>query len=223
MPGHVLSMGLARTAPPGEHTLRPTAPIPWFAALVRNGVNLWPVHPVFLIHERVRKTVEVLEAEATVSVWGSLLVLDDEVANPLVLGKKRFGNGGTGFGGVVNRGIAKLSLGIRMNPMGHGMRARTRTSASSPGTMATLPALTSAWRRSARSSHARCADDCGSKLAIRRSRRRALSSGGRPRTSTSRSCTGVDMAAPVGALSARMPHWANRGWGLLRGPEIGAG
>ena len=88
------------------------------------------------------------------------------------------------------------------------MRARTLASASSPGVMATLPALTShldGRGESSSSSHANVAqttwfkarDEAFEKLAALGSR------GGRLKTSASRSCTGVCIMAPSGALRSK--------------------
>jgi len=188
--------------------LRSVGPITRLATLVSDRIYLRATDIIHCVHQRVWKTIEVVDAQTSIQVWPTLLVLYDEIAGTLVLSKKRRGDCGGGIRCVVHRSVAKFCLSVWMDPVGHAMRARTLASASSPRTIATLPDLTSACRRSASSNHARWAEDLGSKLAIRRSRRRARSSGGRPRTWASRSCTGVDIGTPACIIrhSLRMPQ-----------------
>ena len=72
------------------------APLPGFAALVGNGVDLWAADAIFFVYERVGEAIEVVDAKATIRAWSTSLVLHDEVANPFVLGNKCLGDGSVG-------------------------------------------------------------------------------------------------------------------------------
>lgn len=139
----------------------------------------------------------------------TMLVLNQKVSYSLELCEEGFGHGMVRMRCIVDGRITQLGLGVRMEPVAHLMRARTRASASSPWTMATFPDLTSSRRARASCNQATCDADLGSKLAIKRSISFARSSGGRLRACAARSSTGMDMTN-LGAASASMPQRACR-------------
>jgi hypothetical protein len=150
---------------------------------VCNGEYLRPANSVFGVDQRVRKSIEVIHAQITIDARSAARILDEQIPNAFIFGKKRLSNAKACMLRLVHRSVAEFCFGVWVNPVTHEIRALTRASASSPGTIAAFPPFTSAWRWHARSIHARCADDCGSKLAMSRSSRRARSSAGRLSTS----------------------------------------
>src|ERR1700754_3438181 len=154
---------------------------------MRNGENLRPVDFVLFVHHRVGKAIEVEDAKAIFTMRPTLLVLDEEISNALVLCKERQRNHPACVSSVVRGRVAEFGLGFEVNRVAHPILALTRAKASSPGTIDVLPLRTSSRRRRARSIQAFCAVDFGSKLAISNSRIRARSSAGRSRTSAAKS------------------------------------
>jgi hypothetical protein len=161
--------------------------------LMSDCVDLGPQLIAGLIDDRVRKSIEVIHAQPVIAVRPPPLVLNQQISNALKLSKKGLGYGSAYMLGVVICRIAKLCLRLGMNPVVHARRARTLASASSPGTMTTLPDLTSSRRFLARSNQAAWATDLGSKLTINRSTNLALSSGGNWSARATKSSTGVIM------------------------------
>lgn len=111
--------------------------------LMRNGVDLRPLIHVFFIDNGVWKPIEVKHPEPTLHWRPTLLVFDNQIADSLVLGEKGQCDHRARPLGVVRSSVSKLLLRFRMKPVIHPIRARTRARASSPGTMATVPSLTS--------------------------------------------------------------------------------
>ena len=181
-------------------------PVSGFAALMCNGEDLRTIHVIFLVHHSVGKAIEVADAKAIFAVRPTFLILDKKIAHALILCKESQRNHAAGVGGVVLGCVAELSLGVGVNRLAHAILARTRTKASSPGTIATLPLRTSSRRRRARFIQAFWEFDFGSKLAISNSRIRARSSAGRSRTSAARSWAGVVMMPPGWCLGVSMPY-----------------
>lgn len=177
----------------GAAELQTFDPVARFTVLVSNGKDV-RARIAGLADDRIVEAMKVVYAQVVVDMRPKRLVLDQQIADALELGKERLGDGATCMLRVVDRSLAKLAFGLRMKPEAHARRARTRASASSPGTMATLPARTSSRRALAASSQATSAGDLGSKLAMRRSTSLARSSGARLRAWAARSSTGVDMA-----------------------------
>lgn len=122
--------------------------------LVSNGVDLRAQLIMWLVDQCVREPIEVIDAEAEVSMWTSILVLDEQITDALKFCEEGLGDGAAGMLGVVDGRVAKLDLGLGMKPVAHAMRARTLASASWPGTMLTLPVRASSRRARASSSHA---------------------------------------------------------------------
>ena len=164
---------------------------------------------VGLVYNRVRKSIEVIQAKTEVSVRPTVLVFNQQVSNALELDEEGLSHCSTCMLGVVHRSVSKLSLGLRMQPVAHAMRARTRESASSPDTIAAFPERTSSRRERASCSQAAWAGDFGSKLAISLSTSFARSSGGRPSACAARSSTCVDMAY-LRSADRRMPQQRGR-------------
>lgn len=134
-------------ASPRPRASSATGPVAGLLALVSDGVDLRATVEVFFVHERVREAVKVADAQAASKVWPALLIFDDEIAHTLVLSKEGLRDDAACVGGVVDRRVTEFGLGVGMEPMAHASRVRTLASASSPGTILTWPALTSAWRR----------------------------------------------------------------------------
>lgn len=106
--------------------------------------DLGPARRVFFVDERVRETIEVVDAQTVIQMRPELLVLSEQVPDSLVLGEECFGDSQAGVFRVVDRCVAQFCLGSRVKPVTHPRRARTRARASSPGTMDTMPLLASA-------------------------------------------------------------------------------
>jgi len=143
----VLDAALARHDKPeifntdlGVNARRPVAR---FSVLVRNGKDLRSERIVWLVDERVGEAIEMIDAQPEVTVRSTVLILDEQIPDSFELGKECFRDASAGMLRVVNGGVTKFGLGFRMKPVAHEMRALTRAKASSPGTMATLPARTS--------------------------------------------------------------------------------
>jgi hypothetical protein len=71
--------------------LQACRPVPWRAVLMSDGVDLRPRLLVRLVDDGVGKAIEVVHAEAMVTVRAAQLVLDEQIANPLELGEKCLG------------------------------------------------------------------------------------------------------------------------------------
>lgn len=110
---------------------------------MRNSKDLWSELIVWFVDQRVRKAIEVVDAQAEVTVRTAVLVLDEEVPDSFELREERFRNASAGMFSVVDSSVTKFGLGFGMKPGAHEMRARTRAKASLPGTMATFPDRTS--------------------------------------------------------------------------------
>lgn len=196
-------------------------PIAWLPMLVCHGVDLWTLGILFVDH-RVGEAIEVVDAEPELAVLAPRLIFGKQVSHPFELGKEGLGHRDVRVLGVVDGSVAQLGLSLGVNPVGHAKRARTLASASSPGTIRARPERTSSRRRWASCIQAACAGDLGSKLAIRRSKRRARSSGGRLNACASRSSTGRDMIdlsllAPHSMHQPRCRGDGDRQGGRLRG------
>lgn len=122
--------------------------------LMRDSVDLWARAFAGFVHHRVGKTGEVIHPHPVIAVRPSHRILDEQVAHPLELSEEGLGDRWAGVLGVVDGRLAELVLGLRMKPTAHPIRARTRASASSPGTIFALPDRTSSRRRAASTSHA---------------------------------------------------------------------
>ena len=144
----VLELRAAVTEPRAQHLAfsGSSDPASRLTALMSDGVDLRSLCLALRVYQRVGKAIEVKHAKASIGVRTQTLVLDEQVSDTLVLRQEGRGDGKAGLRCVIDCCIAEFSLGIRMNPVGHAMRARTLFRASSPGIMATLPALTSACR-----------------------------------------------------------------------------
>lgn len=77
-------------------------------------IDLWAPLAVLCVDQRVRKPIEVKDSKLVIHTRAAPLVLDDEIANALVLCKKCLGDDSTDMGGIVDRGVAELGLGLRM-------------------------------------------------------------------------------------------------------------
>ena len=107
--------------------------------LVRNSKDLRAKLFVRLVDECVWEAVKVVNPQPEIPVGPTVLVLNEQVSDSLELGEERFCNASTGVFSVVDSRVTKFGLGLRMKPVAHEMRARTRAKASLPGTMVTFP------------------------------------------------------------------------------------
>lgn len=139
-------------------------PVARFAVLMSNREVLWPGFVAWFVHNRVREAVQVIDAKTEPAMRPTEWVLDQQIAHTLELREKRFGDRQTFVFQVVDRRIAKLGLSVWVDPIAHAMRARTLASASSPGTIPTLPELTSSRLAFESCNHAAWAADRGSTL-----------------------------------------------------------
>jgi len=160
---------------------------------VSDSIDLWTSVVVWFVDNCVREAAQVIEAKTMVAVGTALLVLDQKISYALELCEERLRHGAACMLCVVDRGIAKLGLGVRVKPVAHEIRARTRASASAPETIDTSPERTASRLLRASASHAACAGDFGSKLASSLSTSLARSSGGRLNAWAAMSSTGVVM------------------------------
>jgi hypothetical protein len=96
----------------------------------------------------------VVQPNSELAVRTTSLVLNQKVKDSLKLGEERRCNEMARVIGVVNSGVTEFNFCLRVNPVAQEMRARTRDSASSPGTMAIFPDLTSSRLRAAKANHA---------------------------------------------------------------------
>ena len=172
--------------------LQAFSPEAWFAMLMGDSVDLRSGYGVRLVDDGVWKAVEVVETQSVVAMRATKLVLDKKVSNAFELRDECLCDRQVRVLGIVSSRRAKFGLCIRVKPVAHPSLARTRASASSPGTMDVFPDRTSSRRALASLNHAACDMDFGSKLARRRSTSLARSSGGRMRAFAARSSTGVD-------------------------------
>lgn len=118
-------------------------PVARLSVLMRNSKDLWSELVVWFVDQRVRKAIEVVDAQPKVPVRTTVLVLDEEVQDSFELREERSRNASAGMVGVVDGSITKFGLGFGMKPVAHETRARTRAKASLPGTIATFPDRTS--------------------------------------------------------------------------------
>lgn len=117
--------------------------------LMSDRVYLRTLHRIRFIHQRVGEAVEVADAKAVAAFLSTIGILDKEIPYPLEFGEERLRDRRTRVRGVVDSGVTQLGLCVWMYPRTQANLARTRTSDSSPGTMATFPERTSSRRRRA--------------------------------------------------------------------------
>ena len=122
--------------------------------LMSDRVYLWTFQRIRLIHQRVREAFEVTDTKAVVAFWSTIGILDEEIPYPLEFGEERLRDRRTRVRGVMDSGVTQLGFRIWMDLKAQANLARTRASASSPGTMATFPERTSSRRRRASLSQA---------------------------------------------------------------------
>lgn len=203
----------------------PAAPVLRTAALVRNGSD---AHTFICgaIDKRIREAMQWKQPPPSQGRSSKAGVGGDESCGPCELGKKGVRHRRAGPCGVKGKRFCKFFFRLGREKKAHFNFARSRATASSPGIQVDRPASISPSRRSASADHAPSHSGSGSRLASSLSSKRDRSAAGRPRTSTSKTSTGIDMGHLCGCQLARtvsMPqavtcaaaesdHGANRRW-----------
>ncbi len=96
---------------------------------MRHRKNLRPKIRALGIDECVGEPVKVVMTQAMIPARPTLLVFNEQIADPFVFCKKRTGNSRTGMLCVVDGSVAEFNLSVRVQPVAHTILARTRSSA----------------------------------------------------------------------------------------------
>ena len=99
-----------------------TRPVAGLSTLMSDRKDLRAASLILFIDERVRETVEVVDAKIAFKVRAAALVLDDEISHSLVLSQEGLGDCQVCVRGVVDRGFAEFTLRFEMQPVAHASR-----------------------------------------------------------------------------------------------------
>ena len=214
------------TAPDSGRTLfcgsLPAAPVARPTALMRDGSDAHAfIHRA--VHERVREAMQGKQPSPSGSRCAEPGIGGDQSCRPCELGKKSVRDRCAGPCAVKSKRFSKFLFCLRREKKAHFNFARNRDTASSPGIQVDRPASISASRRSASTDHASSHSGSGSRLASSLSSKRDRSAGGRPRTSTSRTSTGIDMVHLCDCQRAQMASMPQTNTCFAAESERGAG